>query len=116
MSEAKEKAAGQKAARKLRSALRREVVSTFERRSGQMAKTTVLPKMKNDFLNRLIIKGPAHLFAHHYGYYRKYDKKKVRVLGKEQIAKAIKSSNVLETLADDISNLRIDAVVAEINF
>ena len=116
MSEAKEKAAGQKAARSLRNALRKEVNSTFQRRTGLMAKPSVSAKSKFGLLDRITIGQPHYSFIQHFGWTRKYKSKSVTVAGKEHLSKAIDNSGALERLADELGEIRVDNVVSKIRF
>lgn len=116
MSEAKEKAAGQKAARSLRNALRREVNSTFQRHSGRMEKVLASAKTRYGVLDRITIGQPHYSFKHHYGYTRKYGANNIKVPGKEHLGKGIEKSGALEVLANEIGSIRADVITAKIKF
>ena len=116
MSESREKAAGQKAARSIRSKLRGEINTLFERRTGRLHKTSVSAKTKYGQLDRLTITSPKYSFIHHFGYSRKYAGKSISVPAKEHIGKALDKSNALERLADDLGEIRSDDIIAKIRF
>lgn len=63
----KERAAGLKAASALRVALRAKIKSKFNRRSGDMEKSTVTAKYKEGFLDRLVLDSPHYSFKQHFG-------------------------------------------------
>lgn len=63
----KERAAGRKASAALRVAFRAKIKSTFNRRSGDMEKSTVTAKYKEGFLDRLVLGSPHYSFKHHFG-------------------------------------------------
>ena len=116
MSEAKEKAAGQKAARSIRTRLQKETNTLFERRTGRLQKTSVAAKTKFGQLDRITITTPRYSFMHHFGYTRKYGSRPITVPAKEHIGKAIDKSNALDRLADELGAIRVDEITAKIRF
>lgn len=116
MSEVLEKAAGQRAARTLKTSIRRQIKNDFNRKTGLMLRTSVRPKTKFGQLDHLTITSPKYSFFHHYGYTRKYGSKSIFTPGKEHLAKALNNSRALETLATELGNIRADEVITKIRF
>lgn len=65
--EAQERKAGAKAASQLRAALRTEISSVFNRRSGALSKSTVGARYKDGALDRLVVTTPHYSFKEHFG-------------------------------------------------
>lgn len=111
-----EREAGKKAARTLRKDLRQQVARRFTSRSGSLKKITATHRMKRGELQRIAIKAPKHGFIQHYGFEkRKNNGVFQRLKGTNFLNHAINKNGAIEKLADDISNIRGDEVVAKIN-
>jgi hypothetical protein len=65
--EAKERAAGLKAAAALRGAYRNIVKSTFKRKSGTEEKSNFSPRFREGRLDRIVMQAPHYSFKKHYG-------------------------------------------------
>tara|TARA_R110000850_G_scaffold277151_1_gene424840 strand:- start:36559 stop:36939 length:381 start_codon:yes stop_codon:yes gene_type:complete len=112
-----ENAAGLKAARGLRSELRREVQKQFENRSGELRLITAEPKSRRTgVLQGITIKAPHYAYKQHYGFTgRKSNGVFMRLQPKDFLQNAARGKSI-DTLVDEISAIRAEEVVANINF
>lgn len=115
-----EKAAGQKAALALRKTLKSQIKNLFETTQGnsEMLRSTVLSKMKAGELQRLVIKMPHYGFKNQFGFDGvKSNGIKLRLLNNTGFLNdTIKTTNALETLVSEISEIRADEVTSIISF
>jgi hypothetical protein len=104
--------------KKLRSAVREQISKTSEAKSGQAIKTGGAgSRFKNGRLQRITLSAPHYIFKQHYGFEgKKSNGVNQRLKGTNVFEKALDSANVLEDLANQISELRIDQVTALIQF
>jgi ABC-type lipoprotein release transport system permease subunit len=65
--DSEEKKAGNKAAAALRSALRAQIKSDFQSRSGAMERSNVTARFKEGNLDRLVMHSPHYSFTEHFG-------------------------------------------------
>jgi plasmid stabilization system protein ParE len=114
---AAEKRIGKTAASKLQSELRTVIRLLAEKKSGEAQASRVTPKYKNERLQRIVIQSPHYVFKLHYGFegtksngvYQKYKPYFFLTL-------ALDRAKVLDSLADDISQLRMEEVISKFNF
>jgi hypothetical protein len=115
-----EKQAGKQAALTLRKSLKNLIKFGFETSQGnsQLLRSTVLSKMKDGQLQRLVIKMPHYGFKNHFGFEGvRSNGVKLRLMSNQGfLSNALTSNNALETLATEISEIRADQVSAAINF
>lgn len=113
-----ERKAGGNAAKILRVGLRAAISETFNTTAGgESRKATSRAVYKEDRLQRITIKAPSYIFKQHFGFEgRKKNGVNMRLKSTDVINKALLKSNVLEKLADDIANIRIDQFALKINF
>jgi hypothetical protein len=113
-----ERKAGGNAAKILRAGLRAaiaETVNTTE--DGEARKATSRAVYKDNRLQRITIKAPHYIFKQHFGFEgRKKNGVNMRLRSTSVVSMALEKSNVLETLADDIANIRVDQFALKINF
>jgi hypothetical protein len=128
--EAKERAAGLKAAAALRAAYRMQIKSTFKRNSGTLEKSNISPRYRQGRLDRLVITSPHYSFKNHFGSTKKgmtpvhsRKGKPVKAHSKNRqykafnhIALALKATNALEQLATDLGNNRAVLITSQIDF
>lgn len=129
--EAKERAAGLKAAVSLRAAYRTQINSTFNRgKSGKLEKSTFTPRYREGRLDRIVLSTPHYSFKNHFGSTKKGETKTHSRNGKpvrghsknrdykahNHIALAFKSTNALEQLATDLGENRIVLITSQIQF
>jgi hypothetical protein len=114
----KEKEIASQAVKKLRGAVRQEISNTSTERTGEALKIgNAGSRFKSGRLQRITIKAPYYIFMQNYGFEgQKKNGVNQRLKATDVFAKALESSNILETLADDISELRLDQVAALIQF
>ncbi|MES2813237.1 MAG: hypothetical protein V4670_12255 [Bacteroidota bacterium] len=113
-----EKNIGKEANTALRNALRSAINTTSEKRTGDAFKlANSKSKFKDRRLQRITAEAPDYIFKQHYGFEgSKKNGVNMRLKATDVFNKALESSNVLETLATAISNVRADQVIAAINF
>lgn len=115
-----EKQAGQKAALRLRKSLRKEIRSLFETSQGnsELLKASVAHKMKGPELQRLVLKGPYYMFMQHFGFEGvKSNGVKMSLLSNSNFLNDVTNGdNVLQDLATEIGEIRMDEVISKINF
>lgn len=114
---AAEKRIGKTAAKKLTSEMRTVIRLSTEKRTGDAELTDVRAKYKNERLQRLVIQAPHYVFKLHYGF------EGTKKNGVYQMYKpylffnlALNRSKVLDTLADEISALRMEKVISQFKF
>jgi hypothetical protein len=114
----REKQIASEAVKKLRGAVRQEISNTSNQRTGEALKIgNAGSKFKFGRLQRIIIKAPYYIFMQNYGFEgKKSNGINQRLKATDVFEKALESSNILENLADDISELRLDQVAALIQF
>ena len=113
-----EKELASKTTSSLKSALKSTLASTTQSRTGFANKTiTATSRFKFDRLQRIVIKAPLYVFMQNYGFEgTKKNGINMRLNSTSIIEKALTQSNILETLANDISEIRLSQVLAIINF
>jgi len=113
-----EKEITSQAVKKLRAAVRQEISKTTKSRSGQALRVAGAgSRFKYGRLQRITLTAPVYIFMQHYGFEgKKSNGINQRLKATDVLAKALEASNVLEKLADEISELRIDQVTALIKF
>ena len=113
-----EKQVGKKAADKLKVAFKTAIANSVTiSDTGEAKKATVTTKYKNERLDRLSFVAPHYIFKQNFGF--EGDKKNVvnmRLTATDVLNKALNTSNVLEELADDLTNIRAEEVLTAINF
>lgn len=113
-----EKSLASDATKSLSASLKAAVRNTTDSKTGAAIKTASAgSRFKNDRLQRIVLKAPHYIFKQNYGFEgTKSNGVNMRLRQTSVIEKAVDQSNVLETLADGISNLRLDQVSAIIQF
>ena len=114
----REKEITSQAVKKLRAAVRQAVASTSQSRTGEALKmANAGSRFKFGRLQRITMKAPYYTLMQNYGFEgQKSNGVNQRLIATDVFAKAIDSSNILETLADEISEVRLDQVTALIKF
>lgn len=113
-----EKELASKSTNSIKSALKSVISSTTHSRTGNALRVASAgSKFKNDRLQRITVKAPHYIFKQNYGFEgTKSNGINMRLKQTSVIEKALNESNVLETLADGISELRLSQVTALIQF
>lgn len=113
-----EKKAGKEAADILKAAFKREIKTAVKvTDDGQAKKATVTAKYKRERLDRLTFNAPDYIFKQNFGFEgSKKNGVTMRLKATDVLGKAIDGSQVLETLADTITDLRAEEVITAINF
>ncbi|HSD07895.1 hypothetical protein [Flavobacterium sp.] len=114
----KEKEIASVAVKKLRGTVRQEIANTSNKRTGEALKIgNAGSRFKFGRLQRITLKAPYYTFMQNYGFEgKKSNGVNQRLKATDVIAKAIDSSGILDDLADEISELRLDQVSALIQF
>jgi hypothetical protein len=114
----KEKEIALKAVKKLRGAVRQQIANSSTSRTGnELRLGNAGSRFKDGRLQRLTIKAPYYTFMRNYGFEgKKSNGINMRLKATEAIAKALESSSILDSLADEISEIRLDQVAALIQF
>jgi len=114
----KEKEIASQAVKKLRTAVRQEIGNTSTERTGEALKIgNAGSRFKFGRLQRITMKAPYYIFMQNYGFEgQKSNSINMRLKATDVFEKALESSGILENLADDISELRLDQVTALIQF
>lgn len=114
----KEKEVTGKAVKQLRSTVKDQISKTTDSKSGQALRTGGAgSRFKNNRLQRITLSAPYYIFMQHYGFEgKKSNGVNQRLKATDVFTKAIQSANVLETLANEISEIRLDQVSALIKF
>lgn len=111
-----EKKIGKEAADKLRDAFKQAIRDTINAK-GPSLDATVTAKYKSERLDRLTFSAPHYIFKQHYGFEgTKKNGVNMRLAATNVLNIALAKSGVLDSLADNISNLRAEQVVTGINF
>tara|TARA_R100000935_G_C2840871_1_gene170897 strand:+ start:5770 stop:6147 length:378 start_codon:yes stop_codon:yes gene_type:complete len=111
----KESAAGTKAARTLRTDLRR-AVSRFKEDTGTLKTIGASKRMRKGQLRGIAIKSPIYGYMNHYGYIgTKSNGVFQRLKATGFINDAIEKGSI-ETLATEISEIRAEEIVANFKF
>ena len=114
-----EKAAGRKAAKQLRPSVLRTVQSVFNRQSGDLAnaRTGIATRRGTGELRGVTLSMPAYGFILHHGFSgRKSNGVFQRLKKTEWIQEAIDRSGAVESLANEISEIRATAFETKIQF
>lgn len=112
-----EKKAGQNAARSLGRVFRRTLKQHFSKDSGRMFRTSASAKMKYGSLDRIEIRSPYYSFIQHYGFSRTYKSGKThKSEGTDHFNEAMNKTSVVDKLADEIAQIRIDNITSIIKF
>ncbi|WP_289659532.1 hypothetical protein [Flavobacterium panacagri] len=106
-----------KAVKKLRASVKNEVSKSGETRSGNAVKiSNAGSRFKNNRLQRLTMSAPYYIFMQHHGFEgKKSNGINQRLTATNVFSKAIQSSNIMETLANEISDVRLEQVSSIIN-
>lgn len=113
-----EKQLAKKETQRLRRAFKKSIKQSVNvTSSGEAKKATVRSRFKRGRLDRLIFVAPDYIFKQHYGFEgTKKNGVAMRLKSTNVLNKAIDGSNVLETLADGIADIRAEQVMFQINF
>lgn len=113
-----ERTAGANAAKSLRTSLRAAIAETVNLSDdGEAKKATSRAVYKDDRLQRITIQAPHYIFKQHFGFEgRKKNGVNMRLKSTDVISMALEKSNVMETLATDLGNIRVDQIALKINF
>lgn len=115
---AREKEITAQVVKKLRGSVREQISKTSDSKSGQALRLGGAgSRFKHNRLQRITMSAPHYIFKQHYGFEgKKSNGVNQRLKGTSVFEKALESANVLEDLANNISELRIDQVAALIQF
>jgi hypothetical protein len=113
-----EKQVGTNATKLLRQSLKSAIQRTTKSRTGLALKSaTSRAVYKNERLQRITLKAPSYIFKQNYGFEgTKKNGVKMRLKATDVLSQALNSSNVLDKLADSISEIRAEQVIAAIKF
>jgi len=109
-----ERNAGRKAARTLKNSFKSKASSVFNRLSGDLVKnTTAKPRVKKGRLQRIAIESTQYGFIQHHGFNtKKKNGVSQRLKATYWMGEAMQSSKAVETLADEISAIRGEEIMA----
>lgn len=111
-----EKKIGKEAADKLRVAFKQAIRDTVNVK-GPSQNATVTARYKSNRLDRLTFFAPHYIFKQHYGFEgTKKNGVTMRLAATNVLNRALAKSGILDSLANDISNLRAEQVITTINF
>jgi hypothetical protein len=111
-----EKKAGQKAAKNVRNALK-ATVRPFKDTGAMLRAIKVSPKMKYGGLDNLTINATRVTFIQHYGFERTASNRAKYTLDpRGYFTEAFNRTKALETLADEIGELRAEEITSKINW
>ena len=98
--------------------LKSAISATSHAKTGEaLKKASSRSVFKHDRLQRIAIKAPYYIFMQNYGFEgSKSNGVNMRLKETSVIAKALDTSNILNTLADGISEIRLSQVSTLINF
>lgn len=115
---AQEKAAAKKATNAIRTAFRNAVKTTTTPGTGNAIKITGSRAVfKDQRLQRVTLKAPHYIFKQHHGFEgSKRNGVNMRLKATNVLNVALGNSNVLESLVDEISDIRGSQVLSKINF
>lgn len=112
-----ERKAGNNARKLMRSGLRYAISRTTHSRSGEALNADSRAVYKDKRLQRITMKAPHYIFKQHFGFEgKKKNGVMMRLRASGVLNIALDHSNVLNTLATDIGNIRADDAVLRINF
>jgi hypothetical protein len=113
-----EKKAAGNATRSIRSGLKSAIAKTTFKQSGTaLNQAGSRAVFKDNRLQRVTIKAPHYIFKQHHGFEgKKKNGIMMRLRSTGVINIALDETNVLETLADQISDIRASKVESAINF
>ena len=113
-----EKDLANKTTSSLKNALKSSISSTTISRTGLALRTTGSRSVfKEERLQRITIRSPHYIFKQNFGFEgTKKNGVIMRLKATGVINMALEKSNVLETLADGISEIRLSQVTSIINF
>jgi hypothetical protein len=114
-----EKDLARKTTGQIRTGLRSAIQQTTKAVSGGFALKTANSRavFKDDRLQRIVIKAPHYIFKQQYGFEgRKSNGVNMRLRATDVITQTLVNSRVMETLADEISEIRLSQITAKINF
>lgn len=113
-----EKKAAQKAAKSIASGLKSAIAQTTNPRTYFAQKSsTAAPKYKENRLTRISMRAPQYIFKQHYGFEgTKKNGVNMRLRGTDVINIALQKANALETLADELTEIRAEEVFTKLNF
>lgn len=99
---------------KLQNDLLAKIGRQLQERTGNASnKTTVRTRFSQNQLRRIVIDAPKYIFIQNYGFEGiKSNGVNMRLKAKRTIDDAIKDTDIMNYLADHISNLRADDIVA----
>lgn len=102
----------------LRNSARSAIQQTTSSRTGEaMKQAGSRAVFKEDRLQRITIRAPHYIFKQQYGFEGvKSNGVNMRLKATSVITQALTASNILEKLADEISEIRLSEVTAKINF
>lgn len=102
----------------LRNAIRLAIGQTTTSRTGEAQKQAGSRAVfKDNRLQRVTIRAPHYIFKQQYGFEGvKSNGVNMRLNATSVINKALDESNIMETLADEISEIRLTEVTSKINF
>ena len=111
-----ERSIGTDAAKQLRAAFKSAIRETVDSK-GESMKATVTARYRGARLDRLSFVAPHYIFKQHNGFEgSKKNGVNMRLQATDVLNKALEKSNILDTLADKISDLRAEEVITAINF
>lgn len=104
--------------------LRRSIRSAIQQTTNSKTSTGEALKrsgsravFKFDRLQRITIRAPHYIFKQHHGFEGpKKNRVNMRLKATGVITQAVNSTNVINTLADEISEIRLSQITAKINF
>lgn len=113
-----EKQLASKSTTDLKNALKIAIASTTLSKTGKaMSDAGSRAVFKNNRLERITIRAPHYIFKQNFGFEgSKSNGINMRMKATDVLSKALDSSQVLENLADSISEIRLSQVTALINF
>jgi hypothetical protein len=102
----------------LRNSTRSAIQQTTSSRTGEAIKQAGSRDVfKENRLQRITIRAPHYIFKQQYGFEGvKSNGVNMRLKATSVIEQALNTSNILEKLADEISEIRLSEVTAKINF
>ncbi len=108
-----ERAIADKTKTKLKSSLLSKIGRQFKERTGNSLQSTdVKSRFSNNELRKIVISAPKYIFIQNYGFEGvKKNGVNMRLQAKHTIDQAIDETNIMEYLADNLSEIRADAVI-----
>jgi hypothetical protein len=113
-----EKQLGSKSAAALKTALKNAINSTVGAKTfAALNAANARAVFKDNRLQRITIQAEHYIFKQNYGFEgSKSNGINMRLQSTDVLAKALNTSNILNTLADGIADIRLSQVTALINF